>query len=60
MTEADLIHFVNAQSDVYNQVTDELTKGRKRTHWMWLIFPQYNLKIVFPFPYTSDSFSSHP
>ena len=40
MTEADLIHFVNAQSDVYNQVTDELTKGRKRTHWMWFIFPQ--------------------
>jgi uncharacterized protein (DUF1810 family) len=40
VTEADLIHFVNAQSDVYNQVTDELTKGRKRTHWMWFIFPQ--------------------
>jgi uncharacterized protein (DUF1810 family) len=31
---------VNAQSDVYNQVTDELIKGRKRTHWMWFIFPQ--------------------
>ena len=40
MTEADLIHFVNAQSDVYDRVTDELTKGRKRTHWMWFIFPQ--------------------
>ena len=40
VTEADLIHFVNAQSDVYNQVTDELTKGRKRTHWMWFVFPQ--------------------
>jgi len=40
VTEADLIHFVNAQSDVYDQVTDELTKGRKRTHWMWFIFPQ--------------------
>ena len=40
MTEADLIHFVNAQSDVYDQVTDELTKGRKRTHWMWFVFPQ--------------------
>jgi uncharacterized protein (DUF1810 family) len=31
---------VNAQSDVYNQVTDELTKGRKQTHWMWFVFPQ--------------------
>ena len=40
VTEADLLRFVNAQSDVCNQVTDELTKGRKRTHWMWFIFPQ--------------------
>ena len=40
MTESDLVRFVNAQSDVYNQVTDELTKGRKQTHWMWLVFPQ--------------------
>ena len=40
MTEADLIHFVDAQSDVYDQVTEELTEGRKRTHWMWFIFPQ--------------------
>ena len=40
MTESDLVRFVNAQSDVYNQVTDELTKGRKQTHWMWFVFPQ--------------------
>ena len=40
MTDSDLVRFVNAQSDVYDQVTDELTKGRKRTHWMWFIFPQ--------------------
>jgi len=40
VTEADLIHFVDAQSDVYDQVTEELTEGRKRTHWMWFIFPQ--------------------
>jgi uncharacterized protein (DUF1810 family) len=40
VTESDLVRFVNAQSDVYNQVTDELTKGRKQTHWMWFVFPQ--------------------
>jgi uncharacterized protein (DUF1810 family) len=40
VTEADLLRFVNAQSDVYDQVADELTKGRKRTHWMWFVFPQ--------------------
>ena len=40
MTEADLIHFVNAQAQVYRQVAEELTYGHKRTHWMWFIFPQ--------------------
>lgn len=40
MTEADLIHFVNAQAQVYGQVVAELTAGQKRTHWMWFIFPQ--------------------
>lgn len=40
MTEADLIRFVNAQADVYDQVVKELSEGRKRSHWMWFIFPQ--------------------
>ena len=40
VTEADLLRFVNAQSAVYDQVTNELIKGRKRTHWMWFVFPQ--------------------
>jgi uncharacterized protein (DUF1810 family) len=40
VTEADLIHFVNAQAQVYRQVVEELTDGHKRTHWMWFIFPQ--------------------
>ena len=40
MTEADLIRFVVAQAQVYHQVVEELTDGRKQTHWMWFIFPQ--------------------
>jgi uncharacterized protein (DUF1810 family) len=40
VTEADLLRFVNAQESVYSQVLEELTAGRKRTHWMWFIFPQ--------------------
>jgi uncharacterized protein (DUF1810 family) len=40
VTEADLVHFVNAQAQVYRQVVEELTDGHKRTHWMWFIFPQ--------------------
>ena len=40
MTEADLLRFVNVQSDVHDEVTKELTDGRKQTHWMWFVFPQ--------------------
>ena len=40
VTEADLLRFVNVQSDVHDEVTKELTEGRKQTHWMWFVFPQ--------------------
>jgi uncharacterized protein (DUF1810 family) len=40
VTDADLHRFVNAQAQVHGQVVEELTDGRKRTHWMWFIFPQ--------------------
>jgi uncharacterized protein (DUF1810 family) len=40
MTDPDLIPFVSAQAQVYSRVVEELTDGRKRTHWMWFIFPQ--------------------
>ncbi|GAB3031795.1 DUF1810 domain-containing protein [Mycobacterium bourgelatii] len=36
----NLKRFVDAQSRVYHQVLDELRAGRKRTHWMWFVFPQ--------------------
>jgi uncharacterized protein (DUF1810 family) len=35
-----LQRFINAQNPVYEQVCAELRAGRKRTHWMWFIFPQ--------------------
>ena len=40
MTEADLVRFVDAQAEVYRQVVDELTGGRKALTGMWFIFPQ--------------------
>ena len=40
MTDTDLVRFLDAQSGFYDPVTEELTEGRKRTHWMWFIFPQ--------------------
>jgi uncharacterized protein (DUF1810 family) len=36
----DLARFVEAQRPVYDDVLAELRAGRKRTHWMWFIFPQ--------------------
>ncbi|WP_029226706.1 DUF1810 domain-containing protein [Burkholderia ubonensis] len=36
----DLQRFVDAQDPVYTQVCDELRSGRKRSHWMWFVFPQ--------------------
>jgi uncharacterized protein (DUF1810 family) len=36
----DLQRFVEAQDPVIEQVKDELRSGRKRTHWMWFVFPQ--------------------
>src|SRR5437016_13347975 len=39
-TESKLADFVAAQDAVYLQVRRELPGGRKRTHWIWFIFPQ--------------------
>jgi uncharacterized protein (DUF1810 family) len=36
----DLRRFVEAQAEVYEQVCAELRAGRKRSHWMWFVFPQ--------------------
>ena len=35
-----LDHFVRAQENVYDEALAELRAGRKRTHWMWFVFPQ--------------------
>jgi uncharacterized protein (DUF1810 family) len=36
----DLRRFVDAQARIYDTVIDELTAGRKKSHWMWFVFPQ--------------------
>lgn len=40
MTGAGLQRFVAAQAPVWEQVRQELAEGRKRTHWIWFVFPQ--------------------
>ena len=37
---ADLGRFVCAQESVIDQALSELRAGRKKTDWMWFIFPQ--------------------
>ena len=36
----DLRRFLAAQEGAYDCAFEELRNGRKRTHWMWYIFPQ--------------------
>ena len=36
----DLSRFTNAHRNDYKQALREIKNGRKRSHWMWYIFPQ--------------------
>lgn len=36
----DLQRFVDAQAPVFDTALRELRAGRKRSHWMWFVFPQ--------------------
>lgn len=36
----NLNRFVEAQERDFNQALSEIKSGRKRSHWMWYIFPQ--------------------
>jgi uncharacterized protein (DUF1810 family) len=39
-TPVDVQRFVDAQAPVIDDAIAELAAGRKRTHWMWFVFPQ--------------------
>ena len=36
----NLQRFLDAQEQVFNNVLNELKRGRKSGHWIWFIFPQ--------------------
>jgi uncharacterized protein (DUF1810 family) len=40
MSDFDLDRFVLAQDANYAAAVGELKAGRKRSHWMWYVFPQ--------------------
>lgn len=37
----DLNRFLKAQEAEYNTALSEIKSGRKKSHWMWYIFPQF-------------------
>jgi uncharacterized protein (DUF1810 family) len=38
----DLNRFLDAQRDTYATALAEIRAGRKRSHWMWFVFPQFD------------------
>jgi uncharacterized protein (DUF1810 family) len=37
----NLERFVSAQAGDYEGALEEIRQGRKRSHWMWYVFPQF-------------------
>src|SRR5688572_15988742 len=37
-----LDRFIDAQQTVYEQALAEIRSGRKQSHWMWFVFPQFD------------------
>ena len=42
MDPYNLSRFVQAQERDYEQALSELELGRKQSHWMWYVFPQFD------------------
>lgn len=40
MSEYNLERFLDAQGNNYDRALAEIQSGKKRSHWMWFIFPQ--------------------
>jgi uncharacterized protein (DUF1810 family) len=40
MSDGGLDRFVQAQAGAYEDALAEIRAGRKRSHWMWFVFPQ--------------------
>jgi len=38
----NLQRFIDAQDPVYDEVVAELTAGKKTSHWIWFVFPQFD------------------
>ena len=38
----ELQRFIDAQESTYDRALSELLRGKKQSHWMWYIFPQFD------------------
>jgi len=38
--EFNLVRFLDAQENTYARALEELRAGKKRSHWIWYVFPQ--------------------
>jgi len=64
----DLERFVQAQDRAIEDVLRELRDGRKRTHWMWFVFPQLRalgrsptaLRYGIASPAEAQAYMAHP
>ncbi len=41
MDPYNLGRFIQAQDEAYQQALSEIRSGRKQSHWMWYVFPQF-------------------
>lgn len=41
MSDTFLDRFIKAQNSDYETALSEINEGRKRSHWIWYIFPQF-------------------
>lgn len=39
--DKDLNRFLKTQENVYDNALFEIKSGRKQSHWMWFVFPQF-------------------
>lgn len=43
MKEYNIQRFIKAQESDYEVALSEIKKGRKRSHWIWYVFPQFRV-----------------
>ena len=64
----NLKRFLDAQSNTYERALTEIKNGRKQSHWMWYIFPQYkglgrsstSIKYAIKNQDEANNFLNHP